>query len=190
VIVVVAPDSWIGASMKFAGTLPMIVVPAFWLLVGKTRGRLWVFILLAAVLAGGALLLSGEFGRALKSLGGGILGSLIVGIGAIAVLAVIGLLIVLWWREGSEGLGSRAFASPWAAIAVFAFAVLVRGAVTVVSNYYYAGPVFFGISANEFIAAFPWWIIFGWNVLQGAVEFWVAWVVAYEFGLVKRYGKW
>lgn len=192
IITVAAPDSWIGASMKFAGTLPMIAVPAAYLVAEKRAGWLAPVAFAGVLLSVGVLVFSGQAGLALKEAAGAGLpgGNLAIGFAAVAALALVaGVLVWLWRREG-EGLSSDRLSVAWVAVAVFALAVVVRGAATVVSNYYYAVPVFFGIPAETFMAMVPWWVIFGWNALQGVVEFWVAWVAAYSFGLVKRYGKW
>lgn len=192
IITVTAPDSWIGASMKFAGTLPMIAVPAAYLIAEKRAGWLAALAFAGVLLSVGALVLSGEAGLALKGAAGANLpgGNMAVGLAAVGALALVAGALVWAWRRESGGLSSKRLSGAWVAGGVFAAAVVARGAATVVSNYYYAVPVFFGIPAEAFMAMVPWWVIFGWNALQGAVEFWVAWVAAYKFGLVKRYGKW
>jgi len=60
----------------------------------------------------------------------------------------------------------------------------------VIANYYFAGPLFFGMSTGEMLKAIPWQLIFGWNAIQGALEYTAAWIIAYRFKIAEKYGKW
>jgi riboflavin transporter FmnP len=76
--------------------------------------------------------------------------------------------------------------------------MLVRGTLMVLANYYIAGPLYFGVAPEQFAAIVQkadvlllgagsaWYIvIFFWNAVQSALEFALAWLLAFRFGLSK-----
>jgi len=192
IITVVAPDSWLGASMKFAATLPMIAVPALYLLSTKSRVHFAVFLGAFFVLSLAAFALSGGANLALspvipKSLPGG---SLILGLAPVALFCLMALALLYVWRAWGAGLRSKPLRNEAIAVTLLVAALALRGLAMVISNYYYAGPLFWGMSPDKLIAMVPWYAIAGWNAFQGILEVGVAWVVAYRFGFAERYGRW
>jgi riboflavin transporter FmnP len=74
------------------------------------------------------------------------------------------------------------------AVAVIA-AVLLRGAIIIPLNYYFAIPIWTGWTTAEAMAFVPWWVIFGLNAIQGALEVAIAWLLVFRFRL-DRFAVW
>jgi len=68
-------------------------------------------------------------------------------------------------------------------------ALVLRVVLTVFSNYYWALPIWLNMTTAEAFQAIPWWIIGGLNVIQGVLEVGIAWILAFKFKLVERYGS-
>jgi len=184
VISIVASSSWLGASMKFAATLPMFLVPALYALYqhkeAKNTARIIAPIFLGTFLSIGIFILA--------SSGLPIADNLMLGLLPIALLGVFAFALSKLWEKNAVGIKSGLFSEPKAAIAVLVLALLVRGVAMVVSNYYYAAPIFWHMTPVQAMAAIPWYLIFGWNAVQGALEFAIAWTIAYRFGFAKKHG--
>jgi len=189
IITISSPETWIGASMKFAATLPMILAPALWLLICKEKndfGRVGAILLLSLTLPVILFVFSGLINTSLRPF---TQNALIDGIAPILGLALASLLISYLWQRYGQDVKISSLANPWTAIMVTALALLVRGVSTVVANYYYAGPIFFGITTEQFMATVPWYLIFGWNAIQGIIEMAFAWTIAFKFKFAEYYGS-
>lgn len=68
-------------------------------------------------------------------------------------------------------------------------ALVLRALVAMPLNYYFAIPLWTGMSASQAKAAIPWYAIVGLNVVQGTLEVVLAWVVTFRFNL-KRFANW
>lgn len=190
IITLISPTSWIGAGMKLAGTLPMLAVPALFAMLGGKRG--WLALACAALVFSVCLAfsVSGGANLALRqylpdSLPGA---GLLLGMVPIALFSAFAFILLQAWRRFGEPAKLGSLSSPAVAAAVLAVALLARAPLTVFSNYYLAMPVFWGMPTEAAMQAFPVWLVVGWNCAQGAVEFAVAWIAAYGFGLSARYG--
>jgi len=192
VITVIAPTSWLGASMKLAGTLPMIAVPAAYLLTTRDRANFVLFSAGVLIFTLSAFMISGQANLAVSSLvPSGFPGAAyLVGLAPIVVFALLALVLLYVWRRNMGKFTAKPLSNLAPVLVVLLVAVIIRGFLTVISNYYYAGPIFWGMSPEKMMALAPWYVISGWNALQGVLEFGVAWLVAYKFGFARRYGKW
>lgn len=191
VIAIVASSSWLGASMKFAATLPMFLVPALYALYqhkgANNTARIAAPIFIGTFLSIGIFILAGRTQTPLDQLLGT---NLLLGILPIALLGLFAFALSKLWEKNAKGIKSGIFSEPKTAIAVLALALLVRGIAMLVSNYYYAAPIFWHITPAQAMAFAPWQLIFGWNAVQGALEFALAWTIAYRFGFAKKHGTW
>ena len=215
VITLIAPDSWLGASMKFMATIPMVLVPAFYIL---ARNKKVSFAILGGVAFVAALLMFVASGCANKAMepvltplnqtafysvpqvnlfetelihGTDVTAStLMLGIIPILALTVMTVVLLIIWKTFARKLNPKPFANSLTIVAVLFAALAVRGVASIISNYYYAGPIFFGMAPEELMKIAPWFIIAGWNAVQGILEFGIAWVIAYQFGFAKKYGEW
>ncbi|VVC03297.1 Uncharacterised protein [Candidatus Burarchaeum australiense] len=184
-ITFIAPTTWLGASMKFAGTIPFVMVAAF---LAFARGRNVIAIGLGGMgIAACATLLffvaTGHTGVLIR--GAGIAGPLALGLLPIAVLFLLALGMATLWSHYVGKLNFHVF-SDWRIFGVaLVLSIIVRGIVLTVANYYYALPVFYGMSSEQAMATIPWWLIFGANAVQSVVECTAAWVLAYKYRLAK-----
>ncbi|MEM2963116.1 MAG: hypothetical protein QXW70_01790 [Candidatus Anstonellales archaeon] len=198
-----AASSYIGAFMKFAATIPSILVPAAYLIsakktldFGKMCGLVCLCLLALVGLVG--------LGTHLTDLSGKIIGhkSLWIGLIPIFIVAVFSYIMLLIWRRYEKAVDVNALSKIQYMLFVLITVVIVRGLLMIVANFYFAGPIFFKMSSEEFIALvegvnFLWlgkgvaWylVIFFWNAIQAAVEFVISWMIAYKFGLVKMYSE-
>jgi len=214
IITLIAPTTWLGASMKFAATLPMFLFPAIYVISVKGRSKntkILISLLFVIFLAMFALMLPSSINliskqfitetnqtiyaipkvEIIKVEGGSItLGSLLLGLLPITAIAILSLVLLIFWERYAKGANVSVFSNPYAMSLVLVASVLVRGVTMLIANYYYAGPIFWGISTEEFMRLVPWYLIFGWNMFQGVLEVALAWVVAFRFKFVKRYGTW
>lgn len=199
-IALIASSGVIGAVMKFSATLPMLAVPAF-VFIAKRRKlearRLFVLLglLLVAFIAAFAAFayLASYSSQAFGS-------SIAAGVFPILGFAAFSyLLLWLWRRYGSEEELRGAFS--WKeALAVLAIALVLRGLLMIAANFYFAGPLFFKTTPAElaafissipvpFLGASAWYVsVFLWNALQGAIEFSLAWLIAFNFKFAEKYG--
>ena len=194
IITLTAPTGWIGASMKLTATIPMIAVPALYLIAAGKRQRFAALALCALVLVALASLFAGQAALALhpptygpqKPMGQF---DALVGLAPVAALVLALYALVLLWRPRAARISLATLHDPLTAVALLVVAVVVRGIATTISNYFFAVPLFLGMTSEQAMAAFPPAFMFGFNALQGAVEFGIAWLVAYRFGLAARYGR-
>ncbi len=196
-----SPTSYIGAIMKFAATLPMILVPSLYLIARKRKMNatqwLALFLLVLAVL-GVFFAFSGYLYQyaSLQFEGNGFL----VGLLPFLLLLVFSYVLLRVWRSHENDVEPARLSFWQNASLVLALAVLLRGIFTVIANFYFAGPLFFKVSPAAFagfvesaplpfFGASAWyWVIFFWNTVQGIVEFALAWLLAFKFRLFEKYG--
>lgn len=118
-ITLFAPDTWLGASMKWVATAPMWLSLALWLLVLKKPLSQYKSILFLT-------------------------------------------------------------------IPVF-FALIIRCLIIIPLNYYYAIPIWTGMTATQAMKIIPWYIIAIFNIIQGLIDVYLAWALVYVFKL-NRFG--
>jgi riboflavin transporter FmnP len=215
VITLASPESWLGASMKFAATVPMFLIPAFYLLSFKKNfdaGKLLINIFFALFISLMLFILSINANMAgvaystsfpnatlyvvpqISYLGSGEVkvttADLLLGLLPIATISVFSLIVLYFWGRYSKSITPLIFSDAKALSIVLVLSILVRGIAMVVSNYYFAGPLFFHLPPEKFMALVPWYVIFVWNAFQGAVETILAWTLAFKFQFIERYARW
>lgn len=205
-IALTASSGYVGAIMKFAATLPMIAIPALYALAlkGKVswqRALAVVFLGSAVLIALFALLAYPSAGLSEKFGGSNVWGIYLVGL--LPVILISAIAYFLYWALSShaqDGLERELFSKPHHAVFALTLALLVRGIAMVVANLFFAGPLFFKIPPHDFIAFIEsqnilffgkgaaWYTaIFGWNAIQGIIEFSLAWIIAYKLGFAQKY---
>jgi len=187
-LTLISPESWLGASMKFAATVPMFLVPAYYLMLEKgKRGKIIGSIGLGALTMIAVFLISIYTNIYAKL---AVSHEIILGLLPIAAIALFAWGLGMAWERKKPDVDWNALASWKKAGALMVFAIIARGAAMVIANYYFAGPLFFGMSTEQMLKAIPWQLIFGWNAIQGALEYIAAWIIAYRFRIAEKYGKW
>ncbi len=68
-------------------------------------------------------------------------------------------------------------------------AIVLRVILVIPVNYYFAIPVWTGMTPGQAMAAIPWWIIFGMNAIQGVLDVILAWLLVFRFRL-DRFSAW
>ncbi len=186
IILTTSPTGYIGALMKLAATLPMIIVPYF-MTREKTPWKEAVDALLVVIGVLALFAISIEFAKmqGLEMLAG-----------------IIPLLVVIaggYWI-GKEG-GKVDLSDIKLAGLALLVAAIARSTLMTFANLYFAGPVFYHLSPAEFISmlnalflpvlggGMGWFVIFFWNLVQSVLEFAIAWIPAYYFGLAKRHSE-
>jgi len=215
IITLVAPTSWIGAVMKFTATVPMFLIPAFYMLSVKKNfdtGKILINVFFALFVSLMLFLVSINANLVGRSYVPSISNStiyaipqidylnaaesrvtasdLLLGLLPIAAIAIFSLILLHFWGRYSKDTTPLIFADAKALAIMLSLSVIVRAIATLVSNYYFAGPLFFHTSPEQFMAIAPWYIISAWNVFQGIVEVVLAWTLAYKFGFMERYATW
>ena len=74
-------------------------------------------------------------------------------------------------------------------------ATIVRLVVATLLNLYWAIPIYYGIPQVEVINALGGWValitlVAGFNVIQGIVDIFVSWLLAFKFNLSEYFGTW
>lgn len=210
-ISLVAASGVIGAIMKFTATLPMFIIPAMLLFRRKT------LMVSAAVIIIFTVSLSTVFthgiidyqpakpGEAVEkeqpitenlklkiSMGGlkpaknmqNAASSIIIIVAATAIMSAF----LAWSFKTGETRGLDFFANPANMLVGLALAVIVRGLIACIANYYFAIPAFFGMTTEQALGFIPWPIMFGMNAVQGAIEYVLAWALVYKTHIRERFG--
>lgn len=187
-LTLISPESWLGASMKFAATVPMFLVPAYYLLVkGDKKERTGMALGLGALTIVMVFLVSIYTNIFMQNT---ISNTLVLGLMPIGAIAVFAYLLGKIWEKRKPAADWNMLGDWRMAGALMLVAIIARGIAMVLANYYFAGPLFFGMSTQQMLAAIPWQLVFGWNAVQGAIEFSLAWTIAYRFRIAEKYGKW
>jgi len=121
IITLFAPDTWLGASMKWVATMPMWLCLYLWLAISKQK---------------------------------------------IAKYRKITYIVV-----------------------PVIFGIIIRSLIVLPLNYYYAIPIWTGMTAQQAISAIPWWVIAGFNAIQGVLDVVLAWILVFRFRL-HRFANW
>jgi riboflavin transporter FmnP len=194
----------IGAAMKFAATAPTLIVFGAYMITRRDGASTPTLVL--------AALASIVFTVALFAAGGlmqrvfGSEGGLLFGLMPIAAMLLITYLVLRHFER--ERIANAALHKPSAfsnarIVALLALSVIViRGASMIVSNFFFAGPLYFKLSPDQFIAFInsadllffgkgtAWYVaIFAFNAIQAALEIALAYLVAYQFGFAKKYSS-
>lgn len=67
-------------------------------------------------------------------------------------------------------------------------ALIIRSLITLPLNYYYALPIWTGMSPAVALKTIPWYIIAGFNTAQGLIDVLFAWLIVFRFK-ISRYAR-
>ncbi|HUD19144.1 MAG TPA: hypothetical protein VMR81_01755 [Patescibacteria group bacterium] len=98
----------------------------------------------------------------------------------------IALSLFLWAVTLAKG--KEFYTKPIHLVLPLAIGIVVRCLIVIPLNYYYAIPIWTGMSTAVAMKAIPWFIIAGFNVVQSIIDVGFAWVVVYKFRL-NRFSK-
>ncbi len=121
VITLFAPDTWLGASMKWTATVPLIITLYLWLRLNKKNPLYY---------------------------------------------------------------------SKWTNIIIpLIISLILRSAIIIPLNYYYAIPIWTGMSPSKAMSVIPWFIIAGFNSLQTIIDIALSWIIVFVFR-INRFSSW
>ena len=104
-------------------------------------------------------------------------------------LATLPMFLIPVVMQRTGRLKVKDFRRPPLLVMAIVAAVLLRGMITIPVNYYFAIPIWTGMTPAGAMSLIPWWIIFGMNAIQGAIEVVVAWLLVFMFRL-DRFATW
>jgi len=193
----------LGAAMKFAATAPTIIVfAAYMMMRGKGTGAPAIALaaLAAVVFSIGLFAAGGMMQSALGDTG------LLFGLLPIIAMLLITYAALKYFereRKVKDAMHKpMAFADARTVLLLAVAVVVIRGAAMIVSNFYFAGPLYFKVSPEQFVSFIDsadllffgkgavWYVaIFAFNAIQAAGEIAVAWLIAYRFGFARKYAS-
>jgi riboflavin transporter len=68
-------------------------------------------------------------------------------------------------------------------------ALIIRNIVVIPLNYYYAIPIWTGMTTAKAMQIIPWYVIMIFNIIQGILEVVVAWIIVFRFK-ISRFATW
>ncbi|MCX8196876.1 MAG: hypothetical protein N3G80_00980 [Candidatus Micrarchaeota archaeon] len=196
-IAIFASSGPIGAAMKFGATLPTLLV-FFTYHFFRSRGTPYpsLAVVLVSLLFGILVFGIGAFSYSYVSKEG----RLVVGLLPILAMSLAAYLLYKLFQKAGRYESLRIFQQKETVAILALLVVLVRGVSMVVANFYFAGPLYFKMTPEEFIAFMSsadllffgsgatWYIaIFAFNAIQAIIELGLAWSVAFKLGFVKKY---
>jgi len=63
--------------------------------------------------------------------------------------------------------------------------LIIRSIIIIPVNYYFAIPIWTGMTSSQAILAIPWYIIALFNTVQGILDITLAWIMVFRFRLNK-----
>lgn len=202
-IAIFAQTGPIGAAMKFAATAPTILLFSAYVLAGKEKPKKLLLLAFITIIISVVLFLIGGVAHLFFEK----LGGFIYGLFPIFLMAILLFFIYKYVETKAGGIKQQKEAlrdfyhfKPlfFLSIAIMA----IRGIAMIIANFYFAGPLYFKVPPEEFISFISsadilffgkgstWYIaVFVFNAIQAVLELWVSWVLAYKFGLVKKYSE-
>jgi len=108
--------------------------------------------------------------------------------GPIKWVATLPMWLLPWIWHRASGMKLADFRKVRVLAIWVILAVLIRGAIILPADYYVAFPLV-GVSPAQAMSILPWWLLFGLNVIQGALEVIVAWLLVFRFRL-DRFAAW
>jgi len=174
---IISPAGFIGATMKWMATVPMFIVPTLLSMKPSEVKNQKLLAALGVLMSTIALIvLFGILFLLLKNKE--IISHFLVAISCIAFYFSFWIL-----TRNYEFRDTKIFENVYFVLTALILAIIVRGITTTVVNYYFAIPVFFGISTEEAFQWIPWYVIMGLNAIQSIVDAGGAWILVFKTGI-------
>lgn len=93
------------------------------------------------------------------------------------------MLLCLYFYTFNKPKITEFYAKPINLIVPIILALILRSALALPLNYYFAIPLWTGMSTNKALNSVPWYLISGLNILQGIIDISIAWLITYKFKL-------
>ncbi|MEM4555101.1 MAG: hypothetical protein QXT25_04610 [Candidatus Anstonellaceae archaeon] len=198
-IALFAPTGPIGAAMKFGATVPtLLVFGLYFILTSRKIKHSFALVLLLSLVFGLLVFALGAFAYSLLWAEG----KLLAGIFPIISMAFLVFLLYVLFEKQKRAHFSQIFSDPKIVLLLAPIAIIIRGVAMVIANFYFAGPLYFKMTPEQFVALVSsadllffgsgaiWYIaIFSFNALQAALELGIAWLIAFKLGFAKKYSS-
>ncbi|MDZ7586128.1 MAG: hypothetical protein U0946_00090 [Patescibacteria group bacterium] len=89
----------------------------------------------------------------------------------------------MWLSLGFFSQKFKSFQKISSLVLPLTIGLIIRSLIIIPINYYYAIPIWTGMSPIVAIQTIPWYIIFGFNSIQGLIDVILAWTIVYRFRL-------
>lgn len=63
--------------------------------------------------------------------------------------------------------------------------IIIRCILIIPINYYFAIPIWTGMPPDKAMTAIPWSVIAGFNIVQGLLDIFIAWILVFKFKLIR-----
>ncbi|MEM4348371.1 MAG: hypothetical protein QXN37_02270 [Candidatus Anstonellaceae archaeon] len=198
-IALFASSGPIGASMKFGATAPTLLVFGLYsFLRSRKINHPFVLVLLFSLIFGLLVFALGAFSYSLLWAEG----KLLAGIFPIISMALLMFLLYALFENQKSKSFSHLFQDSKTILLLAPIAIVIRGISMVVANFYFAGPLYFKMTTEQFVELVSssdllffgsgaiWYIaIFFFNAIQAAVELGLAWLIAFKLGFARKYSS-
>lgn len=104
----------------------------------------------------------------------------------VATLPIL-ILLAVWLKVNRKQLNY--YQKPINLFVPLLIAVIIRCLLVIPLNYYYAIPIWTGMSSSQAMVAIPWYIIALFNVVQSILDVVLAWILVFRFKL-DRFASW
>lgn len=73
----------------------------------------------------------------------------------------------------------------WFMLIPLVLSLIIRCVITIPLNYFFAIPIWTGMTTAQAMDAIPWQVIAIFNIIQGVIDVLLAWIIVYRFKLVR-----
>jgi riboflavin transporter FmnP len=91
--------------------------------------------------------------------------------------------LAVWIRISHKPL--QHYRSPQSLVLPLLIGIFIRCLVVIPLNYYYAIPIWTGMTTAQAMSAIPWYIIAIFNIIQSGIDVGLAWILVYTFKLYR-----
>lgn len=81
------------------------------------------------------------------------------------------------------------YQKPLQLVPALVFGLVIRCLLVIPLNYFYAIPIWTGMTPKIAMSVIPWFVIAGFNIVQGILDVGLAWILVFRFRL-KRFASW
>lgn len=95
--------------------------------------------------------------------------------------------LFIWLRISKKGIAS--YGKIKNVIVPLVLGLVIRSLIVLPLNYYYAIPIWTGMNPAQAMSVIPWFVIAGFNTIQGILDVIFAWIIVFRFRL-SRFADW
>jgi len=178
IVSIVAAEGLIGGTMKWVATMPMIITPAILSVkISREEIKRDLVVIIAAIVSMVALIALLAIMYDLVGAHDNVYYSPVV----VLITTAVFYFAFYFATRGRERDNVSSLSDPKKVVVALVLALVVRGISSTVLNYYFALPLFIpGMTTELALQIIPWWGILGLNIIQGALEVTLAWLLVFR----------